>query len=61
MRGNHTGLLFVDKTVELFGRNLFKQCDTISLKENNKLIKYISCGYDHTGVVYENNTVKLIG
>lgn len=57
--GLHTGVLFEDGSVELFGSNKDGQCNCPNLS-GTKVVQ-ISCGGRHTGIVTEDYKISLFG
>ena len=55
----HTGILFNDGSVELFGLNSHGQCTIPNL--NGLKVTQLSCGGLHTGLILIDNTVILFG
>lgn len=56
----HSGILFDDGSVDLFGNRCKGQCKTELLPSNLKIIQ-ISCGGYHTAFIFEDGSYKIIG
>ena len=55
----HTALLKNKGVMKIFGNNFHGQCEFT--QNTNRFISNISLGDEHTGVLYSDHTIQLIG